>query len=323
MGPRRTLCCCAGKKGVRAQGVIGRHCLAGGRVAACAVKAQTGRTGFADPVEAPMSGYEAHPPELIPILSRGKHRSPRQGACFMELVSFLAGERWSDHPACTHPLLAAVARDVNDYTSNAGRPRLAELIPSVIGLTGEDLHIDARIALVCAQRALPVVAAERQQTMAVSVLACERVLAALDGRPEAGSRSRAGRRWRKLRTRRSGRAASPATTRSRRRPFATAARPPPSAPRWRGSHWRASRSPMRCSLPCSATPSARAPRGPAGTSALTRPATARHGRPPAHSPAQLPRSDSTPRPAALELTGGPPGRPLVATAGVALARSYP
>jgi len=130
-----------------------------------------------------MSGYEAHPPELIPILSRGKHRSPRQGACFMELVSYLAGERWSDHPACTHPLLASVARDVNDCTSDAGRPRLAELIPSVIGLTGEDLHIDARIALMCAQRALPVAAAERQQTMAVSVLACERVLAALDGRP--------------------------------------------------------------------------------------------------------------------------------------------
>jgi hypothetical protein len=130
-----------------------------------------------------MSGYEAQPPELIPILSRGKHRSPRQGACFMELVSYLAGERWSDHPGCTHPLLAAVARDVNDYTSDAGRPRLAGLIPSVIGLTGEDLHIDARIALVCARQALPVAAAERQQTMAVSVLSCERVLAALDGRP--------------------------------------------------------------------------------------------------------------------------------------------
>ena len=131
-----------------------------------------------------MSGYEAHPPELIPVLSRGKHRGPRQGACFMELVSYLAGERWSDHPACTHPLLAAVARDVNDCTSDAGRPRLAGLLPSVIGLTGEDLHIDARIALVCARRALPVAAAERQQIMAVSVLACERVLAALDGRPE-------------------------------------------------------------------------------------------------------------------------------------------
>jgi hypothetical protein len=130
-----------------------------------------------------MSDYGAHPPELIPILSRGKHRSPRKGACFMELVSYLAGERWSDHPACTHPLLAAVARGVNDYTSDAGRARLAGLIPSVIGLAGEDLHIDALIALACARRALPVAAAERQQAMAVSVLACERVLAALDGRP--------------------------------------------------------------------------------------------------------------------------------------------
>jgi hypothetical protein len=130
-----------------------------------------------------MAGFNAHPPELVPILSRGKHRSPRRGACFMELVSYLAGERWSDHPACAHPLLAAAARDVNDCTSDAGRARLAGLIPAVIGLTGEDLHIDARIALACARRALPVAAAGRQQAMAVSVLACERVLAGLDGHP--------------------------------------------------------------------------------------------------------------------------------------------
>jgi hypothetical protein len=130
-----------------------------------------------------MSGSEAHPPELIPVLSRGKHRNPRRGACFMEMASYLAGERWSDRPACTHPLLAAVARDVNDYTSDAGRAALAGLVPSVIGLAGEDLHIDARLALLCARTALPVVAAEQQQVMAVAVLACERVLAALDGQP--------------------------------------------------------------------------------------------------------------------------------------------
>ena len=86
-------------------------------------------------------------PVALPILSRGKHRSPRKGACFMEFASLLAGERWSDHPACTHPLLATLARHVNDHTSDAGRQRLADLVPSVIGLTGEDLHIDARIAL--------------------------------------------------------------------------------------------------------------------------------------------------------------------------------
>jgi hypothetical protein len=122
-------------------------------------------------------------PASLPLLSRGKHRSPRKGACFMELASLLAGERWSDHPACTHPLLAAVARQVNDYTSDAGRQRLAGLIPSVIGLTSDDLHVDARVALRCATTAMPFVSAERQHVMAVAVLAADQVLAGLDGRP--------------------------------------------------------------------------------------------------------------------------------------------
>src|SRR4030095_371748 len=101
-----------------------------------------------------MLRHDADVPELVPQLLPGKHRSPRKGACFMELASYLAGERWSDHPACTHSLLASVARLVNDHTSDDGRPRLAELIPSVIGLTGDDLHIDALITLRCATMAL-------------------------------------------------------------------------------------------------------------------------------------------------------------------------
>src|SRR5215472_14194072 len=137
-------------------------------------------------LEVPVSGFGARPPELVPVLSRGRHRSPRQGACFMELASYLAGERWSAHPACTHSLLAALARDVNDHIGDAGLARLAELVPSVIGLTGDDLHLDVRVALLSARMALPVAAASRQQIMAVSVLACERMLATLDGRP-AGS----------------------------------------------------------------------------------------------------------------------------------------
>src|SRR5829696_4367148 len=120
------------------------------------------------------------------MLSAGKHRNPRKGACFMEMASFLAGERWSDHPACTHPLLAALARHVNDYSSDAGRQRLAGLIPSVIGVTSDDLHVDAHIALRCATTALPHVAAGGQNLMAVSVLACDLILADLDRRP-AGS----------------------------------------------------------------------------------------------------------------------------------------
>jgi hypothetical protein len=122
-------------------------------------------------------------PDAMPVLSRGKHRSARRGACFMELASFLAGERWSDHPTCTHPLLAGLARHVNDRTSDEARPRLATLIPSVIGLTGDDLRLDVRVALRSAVSALPVVSEDRQRVMAVAVLTGERLLDDLDGRP--------------------------------------------------------------------------------------------------------------------------------------------
>ncbi|MFC6078370.1 hypothetical protein [Microbispora bryophytorum] len=125
----------------------------------------------------------AQMPPAMPMLSRGKHRNPSKGACFMEFASYLAGERWSDHPSCTHPLLAGLARLVNDHTSDDARPRLAELIPSVIGLTGDDPRLDARIALCSARAALPVVAHERQLAMAVSILSAEHVLTELEGRP--------------------------------------------------------------------------------------------------------------------------------------------
>jgi hypothetical protein len=141
-----------------------------------------------------MSGWSAEDmPELVPHLKRGKHRSPRKGACFMELASYLAGERWSDRPSCTHPLLAEVARLVNDLSSDTARPALARLIPKVIGVTSADARMDARIALRCAQAALPVAAATRQPALASAVLTGERVLAALEGRP--AGRLSASSRW--------------------------------------------------------------------------------------------------------------------------------
>ena len=101
----------------------------------------------------------------------------------MEMASYLAGERWSDHPRCTHPLLASVARLVNDRTSDSNRWRLVGLIPSVIGLTTKDPRADVRIALRCATAALPIASGERQNALAVSVLAADRTLATLEGRP--------------------------------------------------------------------------------------------------------------------------------------------
>lgn len=130
-------------------------------------------------------------PALMPVLSRGKHRSPRRGACFMELASYLAGERWSDHPRCTHPLLAALARDVNDHVEDESRGALAPLIPEVIGLATDDPRADVLIAREAASAALPVAAAERQRVAAVGLLVCERELGLLGGTDELSARSRA------------------------------------------------------------------------------------------------------------------------------------
>jgi len=123
-------------------------------------------------------------PESVPVLSRGRHRTPRSGACFMEFASYLAGERWSDHPACTHPALASLARAVNDVTSDAQRSRLATLIPSVVGLNGHDPRVALVVCTLAATAALPVAAESRQRALAAGLLRCE--AAAADVRGELG-----------------------------------------------------------------------------------------------------------------------------------------
>ena len=119
-------------------------------------------------------------PMIVPILSAGRHRSPRRGACFMEFASYLAGERWSDHPSCTHAGLAHLARMVNDRTSADGRARLAPLIPAVIGLTTADPMLDILLAVRAASAALPVAAEERQRSQAVALHVALGVLAERD-----------------------------------------------------------------------------------------------------------------------------------------------
>ena len=70
-------------------------------------------------------------PDGLPRLTAGAHLVPEDGACLMEYASVLAGEPFSDHPRCTDPLLATLARLVNDATTDAGRHRLAPLAPAL------------------------------------------------------------------------------------------------------------------------------------------------------------------------------------------------
>ena len=118
-------------------------------------------------------------PDGLPVLSRGKHRSPRKGACFMEMASVLANEPWSDHPKCTHPLLAHLARLVNDYTSDQSRNQLAVLVPSVVDLRGGGLPWTVDLTAAVALDAIPDVPESTQRALAAGLIRCEQLAAGL------------------------------------------------------------------------------------------------------------------------------------------------
>jgi hypothetical protein len=73
-------------------------------------------------------------PDGLPVLGRGKHRNPSRGACFLEYTALLAGEPFSDEPACVDRQLADVLRHANDILSDAERPVLLPLLGRAVGL---------------------------------------------------------------------------------------------------------------------------------------------------------------------------------------------
>jgi hypothetical protein len=70
-------------------------------------------------------------------LKRGWHRSPRHGACVMELASMLAGEPFGDHPRSVCPVVASFLRAYNDGIDEVRRQDLYELAALVVGTAGD------------------------------------------------------------------------------------------------------------------------------------------------------------------------------------------
>ncbi len=68
-------------------------------------------------------------------LGKGKHQTPQQGACVMELASMLAGEPFSDHPRSVSAPIASFLRRYNDLLDERRRqdlyPYAARVVDSV------------------------------------------------------------------------------------------------------------------------------------------------------------------------------------------------
>jgi hypothetical protein len=66
-------------------------------------------------------------------LDSGAHDSPENGVCALEAVAYVAGEPFSDHPACASPVLGAFLRSWNDSLDDTDRQMLKPLIPRLVG----------------------------------------------------------------------------------------------------------------------------------------------------------------------------------------------
>jgi hypothetical protein len=76
-------------------------------------------------------------------LSPGKHYSPDDGACVMELASMLAGEPFNDHPASVCPVLGSLLRSYNDSVDDEARQDLYGYAARVVG-TRADADVERR-----------------------------------------------------------------------------------------------------------------------------------------------------------------------------------
>jgi hypothetical protein len=66
-------------------------------------------------------------------LSKGRHNSPEDGACVMELASMLGGEPFSDHPASVCPIIGSCLRAYNDWIDDDRRQDLYRYASMVVG----------------------------------------------------------------------------------------------------------------------------------------------------------------------------------------------
>jgi hypothetical protein len=95
--------------------------------------------------------------EDVPLLARGRHEDPRDGASLLELVAVYAQEPWSIRPPSVNRALATAAQAVNDHTSDQGRRRLIPLVPLITGTGGQDLKVSYAVSTVCLTEALHLV----------------------------------------------------------------------------------------------------------------------------------------------------------------------
>ena len=81
--------------------------------------------------------------EGFDLLSGGHEPNGDGHMCVMEAVAYVAGEEWSDSPACASPVISAFMRSWNDSLDAEGRQKLKPYIPRLVG-TASSQEVEER-----------------------------------------------------------------------------------------------------------------------------------------------------------------------------------
>jgi len=89
-----------------------------------------------------------------PLRAVGADTTTAPVTSLIDLAARLGGEPWTDHPECVHPTLGAVARGVYEHCSDAAKPGLLPLAPSLLDTACTGLDLSARLVATCVSTAL-------------------------------------------------------------------------------------------------------------------------------------------------------------------------
>ena len=80
--------------------------------------------------------------EIWPFeLTAGRSKSPRQGACLMDAISWFEYGMLGDYPECVSSVLVPLGQAVNDFSDDRRRQELKRFIPRLVGTADPVLDV--------------------------------------------------------------------------------------------------------------------------------------------------------------------------------------
>jgi hypothetical protein len=90
----------------------------------------------------------------VPWLRSGVGTTPADGGCIMQVIDWINREEWTDRPPCVHPVIRALAININDSADDQQRQKLLDLAPRMMNTASDDKQLSVKLAIFCAERVL-------------------------------------------------------------------------------------------------------------------------------------------------------------------------